>query len=117
MKSDPTLRLVKPAPMKTDAVVAPQRYWLRKEEYEALDEETRGLYTLDGADYRLKPNATELKQEKFALIVLASLTVSFTALGIYGSATDKWTLQILAFCGAMPTLFGFLAQLAMYFSA
>jgi hypothetical protein len=117
MKSDPTLRMVRPTPMKSVAADRPRRNWLNKEEYEALDEERRASYTLDGAYYRLKPSANEIGQEKFGLIVLASLVVMFTALGIYGSATDKWTLEILAFCGAMPTLFGFLAQLAMYFSA
>jgi hypothetical protein len=116
MKPDSHLRLLKPPPDKAGASV-PRRYWLSKEQYAALDEATRAHYILDGADYRLKPNANEIRQQKFALIVLASLAVIFTGLGIYGSATDRWTLQILAFCGGMPTLFGFLVQLAMYFSA
>jgi hypothetical protein len=66
---------------------------------------------------RLKPSASELHQQKLAVIILAPLVTIFTAIGIYGTIADKWTLQILAYCGAMPTLFGLLAQLAMYFSA
>ena len=116
MKSAPHPRPNKPIVSQAGAA-APRRYWLSKEQYLALDAETRALYILDGEDYRLKPNPSEINQQKLAMIVLASLALIFIALGIYGTATDKWTLQILAFCGAMPTLFGFLVQLAMYFSA
>ncbi len=95
----------------------PLRYWLREEQWAELDPEQRTLYVLDGDDYRLQPNAREIHQQKLALLILAVLVTIFTAIGIYGTIADRWTLQIHAFCGAMPTLFGLLAQLAMYFSA
>lgn len=119
MKAAPRLRLAKPLkspPAKASAVV-PRRHWLTAEQYATLDSETRALYVLDGEDYRLKPSSGELHQHKLAVIILAALVTLFTAIGIYGTLADKWTLQILAFCGAMPTLFGLLAQLAMYFRA
>jgi hypothetical protein len=46
--------------------------------------------------------------------VLAALVLSFSALGAYGIATDNGPLEILAFCGAMPTLLGFLFLLSMH---
>jgi hypothetical protein len=116
MKSAPHLRPVKPIVAQAGAA-APRRHWLSKEQYVALDAETRALYILDGEDYRLKPSPGEVNQQKLAMIVLASLALIFTALGIYGTITDKWTLQILAYCGAMPTFFGLLVQMAMYFNA
>lgn len=115
MKPAPHLRPAKPISAPPGAA-ASRRYWLSKAQYLTLDAETRALYILDGENYRLKPSPGEINQQKLAMIVLASLALIFTGLGIYGTATDKWTLQILAFCGAMPTLFGFLVQLAMYFS-
>jgi hypothetical protein len=92
------------------------KHWLSREEYAGLDELTRGRYVLDGDEYRLKPDPKELREQKMALSVLAALALTFGLLGAYAIATDRWTLEILAFCGAMPTLLGLLVQLAMYFS-
>jgi hypothetical protein len=115
MKQRLHLQATKP-PDSANAAI-PLRYWLRQEQWAELDPELQTLYVLDGEDYRLKPSASELHQQKLAVIILAALVIIFTAIGIYGTIADKWTLQILAYCGAMPTLFGLLAQLAMYFSA
>jgi hypothetical protein len=115
MKQRIHLRATK-LPEKANAAM-PLRYWLRQEQWAELDPGLQTLYVLDGEDYRLKPSSSELRQQKLAVIILAALVIIFTAIGIYGTIADKWTLQILAYCGAMPTLFGLLAQLAMYFSA
>jgi hypothetical protein len=56
----------------------------------------------------------EARQEKWGLYVLAVLVLSFSALGAYGIATDNGPLEVLAFCGAMPTLLGFLLLLSMH---
>jgi len=58
----------------------------------------------------------EARQEKWGLYVLAALVLSFSALGVYGVANDNGSLEVLAFCGAMPTLFGFLVLLGMHMS-
>ncbi len=94
----------------------PLKHWLTKTEYAALDEKTRARYVADGDEYRLKPDPIEDRQLTIALLVLGALSLSFGLLGVYGLATDRCTLEILAFCGAIPTLFGFLVQLAMRLS-
>ena len=113
----PGLHLQASKPPEAANAAMPLRYWLRQEQWAELDPGQRTLYVLDGEDYRLKPSSGELHQQKLALIILAALVTLCAAIGIYGTLADKWTLQILAYCGAMPTLFGLLAQLAMYFSA
>jgi hypothetical protein len=62
----------------------------------------------------LRPDPREERQLKISLILLGALALSFGLNGAYGLATDHWTLEIVAFCGAMPMLFGFLVQLAMH---
>ena len=93
------------------------KHWLTEEEYAALDENTRGHYIAHGDEYMLRPDPREERQFKISLIALGVLTLSFGLVGAYGLATDHWTLEILAFCGAMPMLFGFLVQLAMHFGS
>jgi len=92
------------------------KHWLTKAEYAALDEETRASYVADGDEYRLTSDPSENRQLTISLIVLGVLSLSFGLLGVYAIATDRWTVEILAFCGAIPTLFGFLVQLAMRLS-
>lgn len=94
----------------------PLKHWLTKEEYMRLDRAGRVRYAAVGDEYRLKPEAKELRQEKIALSVLAALAVTFGLIGAYGIVYDHWTLEIVGFCGAMPTFFGFLVHLAMHFS-
>ena len=55
----------------------------------------------------------EARQEKVGLYVLAALVIIFSAIGFYGIEKDDGPLEILGFCGAMPTLFGFLLLLGM----
>jgi hypothetical protein len=59
----------------------------------------------------------EKRQEKIGLLVLGTMVVGFASLGLYGLVVDDGPLQILAFCGGIPTLFGFLIQLTMHFSS
>jgi hypothetical protein len=59
----------------------------------------------------------EKRQEKIGLLILGTMVVGFASLGVYGVAVDDGPLQILAFCGGIPTLFGFLIQLTMHFSS
>lgn len=80
-----------------------------------LDGATRSRYTAEGGEYRLMPRIEELRQQKIALLVLATLVITFSLIGSFGFIYDHWTLEILGFCGAMPTLFGFLVHLAMHF--
>jgi hypothetical protein len=56
----------------------------------------------------------EARQERWGLWVLAVLVLSFSSLGAYGIASDNGPLEVLAFCGAMPTLLGFLVLLGMH---
>jgi hypothetical protein len=56
----------------------------------------------------------EARHEKVGLYVLAGLVLSFSALGAYGILIDNGPLEVLAFCGAMPTLFGFFVLLGMH---
>ena len=55
----------------------------------------------------------EARDEKLGLYVTGALVVAFSALGAYGIVTDDGSLQVLAFCGVLPTLFGFLILLGM----
>lgn len=89
------------------------KHWLTKEEYAALDEAMREHYIAHGGEFTLKPDPREKHQQKIAMLVLATLAMGFTAIGIYGTTNDNLELQILGFCGAMPTVFGFLVNLAM----
>ena len=57
---------------------------------------------------------SDARQEKLGLYVLAGLVLSFSALGAYGILTDNGPLEVLAFCGAMPTVFGFFVLLGMH---
>jgi hypothetical protein len=87
------------------------------EEYESLEPSTQAHYVADGREYRLRSHPGEDRSLKISMIVLGILAGSSSLLGAYGFATDRWTLEILTFCAAMPTLFGFLVQLAMFFSS
>jgi hypothetical protein len=101
----------------SEDAAAPLKYYISKEEFAALDEATRAHYFAIGDDYRIKPEATDRRQEKIALIVLFTLAISFAAIGAYGYFTDSLQLQILGFCGAMPTFLGFLIHLSMTMSS
>jgi hypothetical protein len=68
-----------------------------------------------GGEYRLKPGVEELRQEKIALFVLATLMVTFSLIGFSEIVYHYWNLEILGVCGAMPTLFGFLDTLQRVF--
>jgi hypothetical protein len=94
-----------------------RKYWLTTEEYESLEPSMQVHYVADGREYRLRSDPGEDRSFKISMIVLGILAGSSSLLGAYGVATDHWTLEILAFCVAMPTLFGFLVQLAMFFSS
>jgi hypothetical protein len=93
------------------------KYYVTKEEFAALDEATRALYFALGDDYRIKPEVTDTRQQKIALVVLFVLAMTFAAIGLYGYKIDSLQLQILGFCGAMPTLLGFLLHLSMAMSS
>jgi len=97
-----------------DGIAVYLKHWLTKEEYAALDQATRESYVAHGDEFTLKPNPREKHQQKIAMVVLATLAVTFSAIGIYGTTNDNLELQILGFCGAMPTVFGLLVNLAMY---
>ena len=92
------------------------RTWLSEEDYSTLSKDARQHYIRIGDEYRLRPTASERRQEKIALFVMAALMLIFSAVGVYAAVVDDFALEILAFCGAMPTLFGLLIQLMMYFS-
>jgi hypothetical protein len=97
--------------------------WLTKAEFASLDDESRGHYLAIGDEYRLKPpdrhdpEVTDKRQQKIALVVLFALALTFGAIGLYGYIIDSLQLQILGFCGAMPTSLGFLIQLSMAMSS
>jgi hypothetical protein len=93
------------------------KYWLTADEYAALDQATRAHYFALGDAYRIKPEATNKHQEKIALVVLFALAMTFAGLGAYGFVIDSLQLQILGFCGAMPTFLGFLIHLSMAMSS
>jgi hypothetical protein len=93
------------------------KYYVTKEEFAALDEATRSHYFALGDDYRIKPEVTNTRQQKVALVVLFVLALTFAAIGLYGYKIDSLQLQILGFCGAMPTLLGFLLHLSMAMSS
>ncbi|HXR23751.1 MAG TPA: hypothetical protein VN742_00220 [Candidatus Binataceae bacterium] len=76
-----------------------------------MDEATRAHYFALGDDYRIKPEITNTRQQKVALVVLFVLAMTFAAIGLYGYKIDSLQLQILGFCGAMPTFLGFLLHL------
>ena len=97
--------------------------WLTAAEFEALDRDARALYLAIGDEYRLKPPdrpepaVTDMRQERIALVVLFTLAIAFAAIGAYGYKIDSLQLQILGFCGAMPTFLGFLVHLSMALSS
>jgi hypothetical protein len=93
------------------------KYYVTKEEFAALDEATRAHYFALGDDYRIKPEVTNTLQQKVPLVVLFGLAMTFAAIGLYGYEIDSLQLQILGFCGAMPTLLGFLLHLSMAMSS
>jgi hypothetical protein len=93
------------------------KYYVTKEEFDGLDEATRAHYFALGDDYRIKPEVTNTRQQKVALVVLFDLAMTFAAIGLYGYKIDSLQLQILGFCGAMPTLLGFLLHLSMAMSS
>ncbi len=93
------------------------KYYITKEEFAALDEATRAHYFALGDDYRIKPEVTDTRQQKIALVVLFVLAMTFAAIGLYGYKIDSLQLQILGFCGAMPTFLGFLLHLSMAMSS
>jgi hypothetical protein len=99
-----------------DGTGALLKYYVTKEEFAALDEATRAHYFALGDDYRIKPEVTDTRQQKVALVVLFSLAMTFAVIGLYGYKIDSLQLQILGFCGAMPTLLGFLLHLSMAMS-
>ncbi|MGD0291746.1 MAG: hypothetical protein ABSC63_19160 [Candidatus Binataceae bacterium] len=43
--------------------------------------------------------------------------MTFAVIGLYGYMIDSLQLQILGFCGAMPTFLGFLIHLSMAMSS
>jgi hypothetical protein len=92
-----------------------RKQWLTREEYAAADDATRALYAPAGDEYRLRV-MVDPRQQRIAMFVMLALAVVFGALGIFATLADHWTLEILAYCGAMPSLFGFLVQLASYLS-
>jgi hypothetical protein len=100
-----------------DGTGALLKYYVTKEEFAALDEATRAHYFALGDDYRIKPEVTNTRQQKIALVVLFGLALTFAAIGLYGYKIDSLQLQILGFCGAMPTFFGFLLHLSMVMSS
>jgi hypothetical protein len=111
-------RRMKNSPSSSEAATySPLRIWLTKEQYFSLDPTTRERYSPVGDEYRLQPTASELRQENFALITMAALVIAFSVLGAYAIITDNYDLEILALCGAVPTLLGFLVQLMIRFSA
>ena len=93
------------------------KYYVTKEEFAALDEATRAHYFALGDDYRIKPEVTNTRQQRVALVVLFGLAMTFAGIGLYGYKIDSLQLQILGFCGAMPTLLGFLLHLSMAMSS
>jgi hypothetical protein len=95
-----------------DGIAVSLKHWLTKEECAALDQTTRDHYIAHGDEFTLKPHPGENRQ-KIAMLVLATLALTFTVIGIYGTTNHKTELQILGFCGAMPMVFG-LRQPAMY---
>jgi hypothetical protein len=101
----------------SDGTAALLKYYITKEEFAALDEGTRAHYFALGEDYRIKPEVTNTRQQKVALVVLFVLALTFAAIGLYGYKIDSLQLQILGFCGAMPTLLGFLLHLSMAMSS
>ena len=104
-------------PLPSDGTGALLKYYVTKEEFAALDEGTRAHYFALGNDYRIKPEVTNTHQQKIALVVLFVLALTFAAIGLYGYKIDSLQLQILGFCGAMPTLLGFLLHLSMAMSS
>jgi hypothetical protein len=80
------------------------KHWLSHEEYAALDAGARAHYVDYGDGYRLDPQREDLREQKTAIIVLLVFVAIFSATGAYAIAKDGDTLKILAFCGAMPTL-------------
>ncbi len=101
----------------SDRTGALLKYYITKEEFAALDEATRAHYFALGDDYRIKPEVTNTRQQKVALVVLFVLAMTFAAIGLYGYEIDSLQLQILGFCGAMPTFLGFLLHLSMAMSS
>ena len=93
------------------------KHWLTAEEYAELDENERDHYVAHGDEYKLRPDPREERQFKISLIVLGVLVLGFGLIGLYGRAIDDWSLEILGFCGSMPTLFSFFIQLAVFFSS
>jgi hypothetical protein len=93
---------------------APAKHWLTRQEYIRLERAAQARYAAVGDEYRLKPDPMELRHEKMGLSVLLALPMTFGLIGAYGIVYDHWTLEIAGFCGAMPTLFGFLEHLAMH---
>ena len=76
------------------------KYYVTKEEFAALDEATRAHYFALGDDYRIKPEVTNTRQQKVALVVLFGLAMTFAVIGLYGYKIDSLQLQISGFCGA-----------------
>jgi hypothetical protein len=108
-----------PDRLSSDGETAPMKCWLTRAEFASLDESTRALYLSIGDEYRLKPpdrpepEVTDTRQQKIALVVLFTLAMTFAAIGVYGYKIDSLQLQILGFCGSMPTFLGFLIHLSM----
>jgi hypothetical protein len=98
-----------------DRAMPYRKQWLTCDEYAAADDATRAHYAPAGDEYRLLALA-DLRQQRIAMLVLLALAIAFGALGIFATLADHWTLEIVAYCGAMPTLLGFLVQLASYLS-
>jgi hypothetical protein len=85
------------------------KHWLTKEEYADLDQTTRNHCIAHGGEFTLKP---EPAREASAKNRFGNLGPD--VIGIYGTTNDNLELQIFGFCGAMPTVFGPLVNLAMY---
>jgi hypothetical protein len=81
----------------SDGTAALLKYYITKEEFAALDEGTRAHYFALGEDYRIKPEVTNTRQQKVALVVLFVLALTFAAIGLYGSKSTVCSCRFWGF--------------------
>ncbi len=97
----------------------PLKHFVEEDEYEALDEETRRkyIYVAFAHGYRLDESVRGAREQKLAVTILIGLIFLFCGLGAYAAWTDNGALKLVAIAGAVPTFFGLMFQLAIYFTA
>jgi hypothetical protein len=97
----------------------PLKHFVEEDEYEALDGETQRKYihVAFAHGYRLDESARGAREQRLTIAILIGLIFLFCGVGAYAQWSENEALKLVAIAGVVPTFFGLMFQIAIYFSA